>query len=196
MNNAGGKYQYYYKVDSCVAAHSSADNCICWHNEGTGLYPDARHTDESRRRTWREYIKPTAWSGWATQYPGKLPKLWGTREIAELNFDGENGQRIFMVAEFLKPSIQASDVERAKELIGRIAPHNSNAVSWNPQNERPRDGEHVVYRFEPFGTYHCGVYDSETDSVAGGSGFTSWAPEVTQWYPIPERQLVILESTI
>lgn len=28
--------QYYYRVDECRAANGSEDNCICWHDEGTG----------------------------------------------------------------------------------------------------------------------------------------------------------------
>lgn len=40
-----------------------------------------------------------AWSGWACQYPGKLPRLYGTREIAELNLDDENGDRLIFLKE-------------------------------------------------------------------------------------------------
>ena len=61
-------------------------------------------------------------------------------------------------------------------------------MNWNKQSQRPDDGEHVAYRFEPFGGYYCGVYDKESDSVSGKSGFTSWIPEVTEWYPIPPRR--------
>lgn len=28
----------------------------------------------------------TGWSGWATQYPGKMPRLFGQRWIAEMNW--------------------------------------------------------------------------------------------------------------
>ena len=39
------------------------------------------------------------WSGWACQYPGKLPRLYGAKEIAELNCDEENGdQLLFLTA--------------------------------------------------------------------------------------------------
>lgn len=117
MNNAEKRYEYYTKVDSCGADDSDDADCICWHIEGTGVYPDAKPTDVFGALGWRE-----------------------------------------------APSV----------------------IEWKPQEERPEDGQHVAYRFEPFGTYHCGVYDSESDSVSGGSGFTSWIPEVTQWYPIPD----------
>lgn len=39
------------------------------------------------------------WSGWATQYPNKMPKLYGAREIAELNHYPEEGQRLIFLAE-------------------------------------------------------------------------------------------------
>ncbi|HEL4403689.1 TPA: hypothetical protein UNK09_001915 [Stenotrophomonas maltophilia] len=39
------------------------------------------------------------WSGWATQYPNKMPKLCGAREIAELNHYPEEGQRLIFLAE-------------------------------------------------------------------------------------------------
>lgn len=37
------------------------------------------------------------WSGWACQYPGKLPRLYGAREIAELNLDEENGDQLLFL---------------------------------------------------------------------------------------------------
>ncbi len=39
------------------------------------------------------------WSGWATQYPGKMPKLYGAREIAEVNHHPEEGQRLIFLSE-------------------------------------------------------------------------------------------------
>ncbi|QHJ81954.1 MAG: hypothetical protein [Caudoviricetes sp.] len=41
------------------------------------------------------------WSGWATQYPGKMPKLWGAKHIAEANFYPEEGQRMFLMCEVI-----------------------------------------------------------------------------------------------
>ena len=41
----------------------------------------------------------SAWSGWCCQYPGKMPRLYGSREIAELNHDPDNGDRLFQVVE-------------------------------------------------------------------------------------------------
>lgn len=42
---------------------------------------------------------PEGWSGWVTQYPNSMPKLWGDRRIAELNWHPEQGQHMFRVAE-------------------------------------------------------------------------------------------------
>ncbi|MDH1012029.1 hypothetical protein N5J43_16760 [Pseudomonas nicosulfuronedens] len=42
---------------------------------------------------------PNGYTGWVTQYPGKAAKLWGSREIAELNWWPEDGQRLFRVVE-------------------------------------------------------------------------------------------------
>lgn len=39
------------------------------------------------------------WSGWCTQYPGKMPVLRGAKEIAELNYYPEEGMRMFFMAE-------------------------------------------------------------------------------------------------
>ncbi|MDH7548230.1 hypothetical protein [Stenotrophomonas geniculata] len=39
------------------------------------------------------------WSGWATQYPGALPKLYGAREIAEVNHHPDEGQRLIFLSE-------------------------------------------------------------------------------------------------
>ena len=42
----------------------------------------------------------TPWSGWACQKPGKLPRLYGAREIAELNLDEpETGDRLIFLQE-------------------------------------------------------------------------------------------------
>lgn len=40
-----------------------------------------------------------AWSGWCCQYPGKFPRLYGAKEIAEVNCDPANGDRLFKVVE-------------------------------------------------------------------------------------------------
>lgn len=42
---------------------------------------------------------PDGYTGWVTQYPGRAAKLWGSREIAELNWWPEDGQQLFRVVE-------------------------------------------------------------------------------------------------
>lgn len=42
------------------------------------------------------------WSGWATQYPGKMPILRGAKEIAELNYYPEEGMRLLFVREVIE----------------------------------------------------------------------------------------------
>ncbi|HCL3184224.1 TPA: hypothetical protein N2A19_005338 [Pseudomonas aeruginosa] len=44
-------------------------------------------------------VVPAGWSGWATQYPGRMPTLFGTREIAELNWHPEEGARLIRLIE-------------------------------------------------------------------------------------------------
>lgn len=53
---------------------------------------------------------PSPWSGWACQYPGKLPRLYGAREIAEVNCDHENGDRLFFLASTHPSAAKAEEV--------------------------------------------------------------------------------------
>lgn len=55
------------------------------------------------------------WSGWATQYRGKMPKLWGAREIAELNYYPGEGARLIFLQEVAAPS---PDAEREVGHVG------------------------------------------------------------------------------
>lgn len=43
------------------------------------------------------------WSGWACQYPGSMPRLYGEKKIAELNHDPENGDKILFVTARVLP---------------------------------------------------------------------------------------------
>lgn len=45
--------QYYYKVDGCRASVANDEDCICWHDEGTGPHPKA-----GNEFSWRD--KPAA----------------------------------------------------------------------------------------------------------------------------------------
>lgn len=39
------------------------------------------------------------WTGWCCQYPDKIPRLYGSKNIAELNYHPEQGDRMFLVME-------------------------------------------------------------------------------------------------
>ena len=56
---------------------------------------DRRHLDVAAPAPASEAV---AWSGWACQYPGKLPRLYGAKEIAEVNCDRENGDCMLLLA--------------------------------------------------------------------------------------------------
>lgn len=43
-------------------------------------------------------VQPAAWSGWACQYPGKMPRLYGDKEIAEINCDYSNGDQLLFLS--------------------------------------------------------------------------------------------------
>ncbi len=50
------EFQYYYKQYECQAKDAKANDCICWHEEGTGPYKDERHDADVPLVEWR--IKP------------------------------------------------------------------------------------------------------------------------------------------
>lgn len=52
---------------------------------------------ERQANTIRKVVD--GWSGWATQSPGKMPKLYGAREIAEVNHNPDQGQRLIFLSE-------------------------------------------------------------------------------------------------
>lgn len=51
----------------------------------------------------------------------------------------------------------------------------------------PKDGERVLYYFEPFERWYVGKFsaDKGTDifgpMISGEAGFSTWHPEVTMW---------------
>ena len=50
--------------------------------------------------------EPVAWSGWGCQHPGKMPRLYGERRIAELNCDWENGDQVLHFTAAPQPTEQ------------------------------------------------------------------------------------------
>ncbi|MGO3843470.1 MAG: hypothetical protein ACTJHY_12610 [Alcaligenes pakistanensis] len=55
-------------------------------------------------------VKGDPWSGWACQHPGKLPRLYGDKAIAELNHHPEEGDRLFQLAECIQQDADKVDV--------------------------------------------------------------------------------------
>lgn len=47
---------------------------------------------------------PDGWTGWACQFPGNFPRLYGARTIAELNLYAEDGDRLIYLVESADPS--------------------------------------------------------------------------------------------
>ena len=52
--------QYYYRMTGCKADETTSPNCICWHDEGTGPFPDLKEGGEVGGVfvSWRD--KPSA----------------------------------------------------------------------------------------------------------------------------------------
>jgi len=103
-------------------------------SEGARRYVAEFFTRELRRHDFGRYITTTlaadfacalaqhlaarqpvgdGWSGWATQKPGHMPKLWGTREIAELNHDLTGDARLIFLSE---QTAQVVDLGQLREL--------------------------------------------------------------------------------
>ncbi len=51
-------WKYYYKADDCPAINAHDGNCICWHHEGTGKFPNARHDEENTLFEWKLFTTP------------------------------------------------------------------------------------------------------------------------------------------
>lgn len=72
-------------------------------------------------------------------------------------------------------------VEELRALLSAQEP-----TGWRPMSERPKDGQRIVYWFEPFNSVAIGVYHSGDglkdmegfDYVIGRNGFTTVDQEV------------------
>ena len=47
------KFEYFYKNDKCKADTAKGEDCICWHDEGTGVHKEQNHNDEVPLVEWR-----------------------------------------------------------------------------------------------------------------------------------------------
>lgn len=50
------KWQYYYKQNHCKATSAQEPDCICWHFEGKGPYPEERYSRYSTKY-WRKKLE-------------------------------------------------------------------------------------------------------------------------------------------
>ncbi|QRE00239.1 hypothetical protein [Burkholderia phage BCSR5] len=87
--------QYFYKQHQCTAHDAGDPECICWHDEGTGPFPDRRESDTNRyswrdkpvqqttERTIRERICEIRTSLLATSLPYETARLL-RKELSEL----------------------------------------------------------------------------------------------------------------
>ena len=53
MATESGTPQYYYKDNACKANTAHDADCICWHDEGTGPFPNERPDDPGTLKEWR-----------------------------------------------------------------------------------------------------------------------------------------------
>lgn len=81
-------HQYYYRDNQCSTNSANDDGCICWHDEGTGPWPDVKYvgnngnwrtkevmTEEEKteiKKAWAEgkqvqYITENGWVNWQSQ---------------------------------------------------------------------------------------------------------------------------------
>ncbi len=77
------------------------------------------------------------WSGWATQYPGKMPKLYGAREIAEVNHNPDEEQRLIFLAEQPAQAVDLGKLPRAVELLSNVS---RTLVDWAADEQREAIG--------------------------------------------------------
>lgn len=94
--------QYYYRTDRCQAKSSHDPECICWYDEKTGPYPEAREFPavwESRGFQWRE--KPE--SGGTVIDVTRVKKTRGGQEVRIYALDGGNAHLIHGAR--LEPSV-------------------------------------------------------------------------------------------
>jgi hypothetical protein len=77
-----------------------------------------------------------AWSGWACQYPGKLPRLYGAKEIAEVNCDRGNGDCMLFLATHPQikqeqPTCTNGTLNTSQQLLD---------AAWLGATQKPTDG--------------------------------------------------------
>lgn len=90
------------------------------------------------------------WSGWACQYPGKMPRLYGNKKIAELNHYPEEGDKLM----FLSAQVAATEISStpAPAIYGL---RNVVSRAWDGETTVPADraGEYDADALVPLYTH-------------------------------------------
>lgn len=77
--------------------------------------------------------QPAEWSGWACQYPGHMPRLYGDKAIAEVNCDYDGGMQLLFLSS--APPAPAVPDEATAESVEAL----SGYVSTYKMTESERD---------------------------------------------------------
>ncbi|HIE1324501.1 TPA: hypothetical protein ACXJFQ_005106 [Pseudomonas aeruginosa] len=85
-------------IDKHLTDWLELHDCECENGHICGR-DNVRATRDKVRKLLAAAPGKEGYTGWATQYPGRAAKLWGSREIAELNWWPEDGQQLFRVVE-------------------------------------------------------------------------------------------------
>ncbi|AWG33984.1 hypothetical protein [Alcaligenes aquatilis] len=94
-------------------------------------------------------VKGDPWSGWACQHPGKLPRLYGDKAIAELNHHPEEGDRLFQLAECTQQDADKVDAALAEMVHAMFRSGNSVPVTRITIDRKQYDAAIDAARKEP-----------------------------------------------
>lgn len=102
------------------------DAAVRWNQRAT---PVAAQAQQPVSGADRLPVKGDPWSGWACQHPGKLPRLYGDKAIAELNHHPEEGDRLFQLAECTQQDADKVDAALAEMVHAMFRSGNSVPVT-------------------------------------------------------------------
>lgn len=88
----------------------------------------------------------STWSGWACQYPDSMPRVYGAREIAELNWYPCDGDRLLFLTSTLEIGIEEAsgpDIQLTKEIPAPKTNRSDSSPSIGIR-EANEKGQHTV----------------------------------------------------
>lgn len=100
--------QYYYKTTGCTAKDSSDPDCVCWHDEGTGPFPDA----EAHRKEYNDVLVGKMTLDWRGKPAETEPVKVEPRK--RYSFDDEH---IGVMREGDGSSLESTLIARPPELV-------------------------------------------------------------------------------